>query len=418
MTYDEYVKNIESGESNIPLIFYIFEIFIKRYGKEHVEMKFYKSNYNVIHSTNNNDSYKSKWFFDIINIPGYDSDMHKNINVIFDLLKIDIEIWTHFPKIDITNSKGHTHVIYDLYFVSKFTINGKLIDDYIRRTTYTVNELKYRYAFSHATGYGTGTNSMFRNQLQLCRGEDGSDMRRIYEIMKLDNYDETTIPYYVNIIEKYLSWESLEGVPYRYIENIYGNQESELTPTITQHDRLLQKIIIELKDVIFKHCTITQSYLPLIGNSEDRLYSSLFNSDTMYGIPYYRIIYNEYEIMNIIVKYMKKVRCGRYADYAGVRSSVWDNVNNLKCKMTKNEFGKIKYYKENNMEIDEIDQESPLFFFGGKPVLPKIVGPNKTVDTNKECITPWVLRAFINRLEYAYNEKYRTKQKTGSYDFT
>jgi len=123
----------------------------------------------------------------------------------------------YFPHVRITNGKrNQSHDIYDIFVKLdvKFITskNGVNVDMYGKRMSYTLDELKSSYCHSHLSFNGCEWGN-------FCLGS--SQFAIIKRNMYIDEGNTNTnwkLMFYS--IPKYLEWESIEGGPYRLIEQI------------------------------------------------------------------------------------------------------------------------------------------------------------------------------------------------------
>lgn len=124
----------------------------------------------------------------------------------------NITIW--FPEVEITNSRGDKHTVRDLYV--KWTIGSVGLDRtykislhmYGARGEITAKEAYYEYGHSHLSGWWWGN---------FCTGS--SPFTIMMEEVKQELSEESWEMLFLSL-ENYLKWESLEGVPYKYMSNI------------------------------------------------------------------------------------------------------------------------------------------------------------------------------------------------------
>lgn len=110
----------------------------------------------------------------------------------------------HFPEVVITNSLDDSHLMKDLFFKIEVS-HGRICSVSLARTTVNENEVD-RYIFSHLNFLKPGEYSG-----SLCFGN--TEMDAVYARIREDN-DFRNIDKFIVSIGGYLSWESLEGVPY------------------------------------------------------------------------------------------------------------------------------------------------------------------------------------------------------------
>lgn len=126
-------------------------------------------------------------------------------------------ITTHFPVIEITNSKDEKHIIRDLFVrfsITSINAGGTYkckLDVEGARTTFTGKEMISIYSHSHLhTGTDTGFSS-------FCLGY--SDFKTFIETLMMDPSEDNWFIVFCSL-KAYVSWESLEGGPYAKIHNI------------------------------------------------------------------------------------------------------------------------------------------------------------------------------------------------------
>ena len=122
--------------------------------------------------------------------------------------------YIHFPEIEITNSKRMKHTIYDLYVRLRFHSDGSLVD--VDGTRSTLNQAEYEsgYAHSHLSS-SVVSNAAWGG---FCMGGSepiGNDIGALQM-----GYDPTIFEALLYQLEIFLGWESLEGGPYKKIQNI------------------------------------------------------------------------------------------------------------------------------------------------------------------------------------------------------
>lgn len=124
----------------------------------------------------------------------------------------------YFPEIQITNSRGLNHTITDIYVRMKFNSDGNM-NGMLQgaRTSRTAIEKHSRYIHSHLPG-STGDGKWG----EFCLGA-GSEIS--LAVVNAAMYSKNSnarmyFEYLLHYIPIFLAWESLEGVPYRYLRNI------------------------------------------------------------------------------------------------------------------------------------------------------------------------------------------------------
>lgn len=153
----------------------------------------------------------------------------------------------YFPIINITNSEGSSHIIKDLYtqiFIEtdrdkkpeRFSIYNVVLSG--SRATMTIKEVDSKYGHSHLHPIGImGGSGTF------CMGASAfGDLNMSLH----ENPVEDTWYIYLLSLGNYLSWESLEGGPYRKIKQIaYSSQESRESEILGSLTEIIQNLPTE-----------------------------------------------------------------------------------------------------------------------------------------------------------------------------
>jgi hypothetical protein len=180
----------------------------------------------------------------------------------YDIQKINesrVELILYYPEISITNSVEFKHTLRDVYLKYIF-IKSKNLWGFnsisMCRNTYTEKEWLDYYMHSHiAVSYLNSYSSSF------CMGSNTPTSNLLTQFQKnLLKFRE-----FILLFEAYLSWESIEGKPYRYIENVLKPIEAnydfiglEVIPDyITVVYTLTKRVLSILQDIQF-------DYIPLV----------------------------------------------------------------------------------------------------------------------------------------------------------
>jgi hypothetical protein len=160
-------------------------------------------------------------------IPNLEFDVYlkKVASSIFGEDKVDTEynyyyncLTIYFPELIITNSVETLHTMYDIYIQFTFAnrtdgaVFGRGLDNIkFARTTFTDVEVASIYQFSHVSSSDPGTYSS-----SFCFGSTplATAILRLRE-GKLDMLSTVLMN-----LENYLTWESIEGSPYRPLSNM------------------------------------------------------------------------------------------------------------------------------------------------------------------------------------------------------
>lgn len=143
-----------------------------------------------------------------------------------------------FDEITVTNSRGDKQLIEGLWVAIGFDLKRRVLSSSMMtgmRDKYTIAQFSANYTHSHIGGDGKQYSS-------FCLGPFAADLLlRTKEKFR----DVGSIQYLIELIREYVSWESLEGGPYRRMANIvrlplgktiYSDYEYK-TSLITQDSR-------------------------------------------------------------------------------------------------------------------------------------------------------------------------------------
>ena len=128
----------------------------------------------------------------------------------------DNMIIIHYPLVEINNSRGESHTIRDLYvslnISSDFTIHDRVVRG--MRTTATQDEIDSSYSHSHLS------QRPFSDWSTFCTGSGIIDEVLIQS--REINPSENRFHYEMlfETLDAFVAWESLEGGPYRRMNNI------------------------------------------------------------------------------------------------------------------------------------------------------------------------------------------------------
>jgi len=135
----------------------------------------------------------------------------QNDNSYKDGYRYSIIIW--IPSVIISNSFEQSLEMKDLYMKLTFS-NKRLHYLQFARTTVSERELRNSYIFSHLSHSHIGT---YDND--LCMGD--TQIKNVFDRTRNSTKHcfLNIVPFYY-LLKEYISWESIEGVPYRKIDNV------------------------------------------------------------------------------------------------------------------------------------------------------------------------------------------------------
>ena len=384
--YSIYKEKLDKGEYIIPPLYIVEDIIINRYGEDRVSISndslsdFPLGNFNTIK--------EFEWFERFLEYLTlhYNGDIEDIISndrflvdeqyiTVYDLIK---EFTVYYPEIIITNSTKKSHVITDLYVKFSFDYLGRLHYSFkINRGSYSDQEWYSNYKHSHTSGSFPDEIDYFSGPC-LGRGPINSTIA-ILKNATLESFSELEIVQFLILMDDFLKWESLEGVPYNYIRNIGGGGNRTISPNRSPIElRNSEKQVLEhiVKETDFLECIKEHAFL--IPTVKD-------------GTPKYSILINEWELQKILFSYYQE----EIHTFDGTFNSIL---------MYKDSLNRV-YYKRrtgsNSRSFERYEGRS-LFNFKGHDVKLKI---HKTITEEVEdfCINPEILYYLINRLEMLIN---------------
>jgi hypothetical protein len=243
---------------------------------------------NVIKALNN--FYPNRWDIDIEFIYNdfvTTSDDYKIVILIKGII-------IYYPNITISNEKNRQHSIKDLFVNLKFELNRKtkkvnIIGIFGRRATLTYEEVCSNYAHSHLNPnivryFDTKDKNYFRNLItRFCTGS--GEINILLAEYNSNDFSEDRFNLILVQLMTLISWESIEGTPYRYIGNIKISlnsstpKEIKLCSSYYNHIKYIKEGIenkkVEPEDLKF---IIKNSRVELDENAFDNFILKLSNS--------------------------------------------------------------------------------------------------------------------------------------------
>lgn len=129
----------------------------------------------------------------------------------------DLELIIHFPETIVTNRDFIKHTIKDLYFIIKFIKTGNSYDLKFtgKRSTYSINEIVSGYNHSHLPSTNLRTINNWKFGTEWCLG--ASELTNYKNIV---NTSKENLQMLLLLIPNYISYESIEGRPYKYLKDV------------------------------------------------------------------------------------------------------------------------------------------------------------------------------------------------------
>ena len=150
-----------------------------------------------------------------------------------------------YPKFNIINSEGKSHEIRDLFVLHEFYYSSFGSFTIHRpeggRLSKTVEEVVSGYQQSHLSGHSEWLATPLE-ATSFCLGNSTDVAMMLAEFEAELDWDRLEL--YLYCVDSMISWESLEGVPYRYISSI----KNSTSPSISSYDtrnaeRIVQRIL-------------------------------------------------------------------------------------------------------------------------------------------------------------------------------
>lgn len=144
----------------------------------------------------------------------------------------DYHLYILYPEVTIRNRNGNTHLIRDLVVDVPFSSSYNFIND-IRgaRLTFTDVEYVHKYCHSHLSGgdrYGSFTN--------FCLGS--SPLNYQLNDIRASKLTEDNFEMMLTILDRYVTYESLEGGPYRYFKDLSATPSTSSVPSVDNREWL------------------------------------------------------------------------------------------------------------------------------------------------------------------------------------
>lgn len=282
-----------------------------------------------------------------------------------------INVTIYYPELEITNSLDTSHKIRELYVIFIFDFSGislQLVNIELFRSAFTPSEVYSNYIHSHYNGY------ISERQLgkSICWGNTPIKMY----LSKIKHiFNPKDLVFLITQVHNYLKWESIEGVPYKKIN--------------------------ELKKFIIKNNLIDISEL---NNIKEFCYKFVLNNLENFNYTFIPKNYGDYKIelkedtklliTNLLIKYFKK----EYGDEGG-----------LLVRKIGNDYGDIttldiEFLKETGYGLG-LTMARETINFKGEAIKPKIIeDPEKTSIEEIEkaypiTIHPDILKYVISNIE-------------------
>lgn len=179
-------------------------------------------------------------------------------------------IIVHFPEITISNSMEQSHIIRDLYL--RFCIgNASVGADGLKRGTLTDAEIRNKYTFSHVNNGG----DCFWWADSFCFGD--TQISKLKNIIRRGRKEVfKNLSFFLEAIKEYLSWESLEGVPYKKIDEVIYDKNLWRNVEYYPSERMINFVKQNLESFTYTFNNNNEGYyLQLDDNSRETIANML-----------------------------------------------------------------------------------------------------------------------------------------------
>lgn len=402
--YLEYVDNIKNGRYIIPPVLIIYDALCNRYGEERVDA----SNLGLVSNITLTNLASRESFNSICEFYSLDIDIDNDSFIINLYAYTNTTFIIKYPFITISNSKREYHTIKDLYVKFEFASEGRMIGAFtMQRSTYSLKEFLYNYKHSHvgAMMLSNGrihSRDSIREFSSVCLGT--GPIRDIIAGLGAsyseEGFNEIAFMQFLNLLDDFVAWESLEGVPYRNladiskqtIDNLTEVQEDDFQWYSARFGRELITNTILQEDVLDK----IQEYLYTIPK-------------VINGLPYIVVKCDEYALQ----KYLTTI--------VDIQDSL---ISDSIVIYKKDDFGRITYFRKSRNIIDrEILKESlnevqniDLLTFKGEVIKLNIEGlevldNDESEESYEYFLHPQFISDIIKYTEIIINSKYATQTK-------
>lgn len=154
-----------------------------------------------------------------------------------------------YPKFTITNTANESHLIRDLIVIHQVGFSNRSGSIYTYqpqggRLSKTKLEIASSYQQSHLPGHSTWTDLPFHTET-FCVGGDTDVSRMIAEFEVEMDWDRYEL--YLFCIDSMITWESLEGTPYRRMNTVKHALNSRVTNVNSNYTRDIVDYIVGYK---------------------------------------------------------------------------------------------------------------------------------------------------------------------------
>lgn len=192
-----------------------------------------------------NEVYPDKYELKIEN--GVDKDDYIDFAEYFLYAKkntFNLKLTIYFPEVIVTNRDLLQHTIKDLYFIMVFNKQGNNwnLSFKGKRSTYSINEINSNYNHSHLMHLNINNINEWKDEKSWCLGAS-----ELVNYKTLYNPTKDNLQMLLLLLPNYISYESIEGRPYKYIKNIGISKTGVIFISIKALERLYENHKKQLK---------------------------------------------------------------------------------------------------------------------------------------------------------------------------
>lgn len=147
------------------------------------------------------------------------------------------QVVIYTPEVVITNRNGNSHTIKDIFVRYPLKANGSLTGNFDgMRTSYTSNEYRSHYTHSHLSGTCI-------NWSRFCTGS--GPINQVIALLAA-GFNPINFELLCYHTKSYLAYESIEGTPYMYLEQIGSGVQTQAYPIehySTQLDSIYETLV-------------------------------------------------------------------------------------------------------------------------------------------------------------------------------
>lgn len=333
---------------------------------------------------------------DLQGIPSIDYyTTYSEYNTVNHLRNLQYKIYVYFPQVTVTNENNKSINITNLWAEISLLYDGRLVNRFrLNRTEYPLSHILSDYMHSHVCGIPIDDMGDF---LVPCTGT-GPINRTITSLCTM--YDASLWQLFCYELDLYTKTESLQGVPYRRLENVNNNnirpQSNDITNIVSLSGIMLDFYKYLIKTTDFKFSYINNGYYLGMSYLQFRILISdkfikWFNDSKN---PYNRA----YNGINDLLSILHLDKCIIKDNRAYVKSRL--RPSNFRGHSSKEEL--ITYLKNQH-----------LFKFKGKDVTLNIIDDLHEDNNNYVLLlNTSIVDSIINKILLTINSLYGTEYNT------